>query len=102
MDYHWPGNVRELENIIERAMIVTPGDTLQVDPLWLQPEHNHVTPDVRPGLAVLERRTILEALARCRGKIYGPRGGAAALGLKPTTLYGKMRKHQIQKQAPVN
>jgi formate hydrogenlyase transcriptional activator len=100
--YHWPGNVRELENLIERAMIVTAGDTLEVDPNWLRPE-----PPGRPaaagraGLAEVERRTILEALERCGGKIYGPNGAAAALGLKPTTLYGKMRKHGIAKgQAP--
>jgi formate hydrogenlyase transcriptional activator len=97
LDYHWPGNVRELENIVERAMIVTTGDTLQVDPQWLQP----APPTIRcsreavSGLAQLERQAILDALERCHGKIYGPGGAAASLGLKPTTLYGKMRKHQI-------
>ena len=43
-------------------------------------------------------RAILDALARCRGRIYGPAGAAAALGLKPTTLYGKMRKHHIARR----
>jgi formate hydrogenlyase transcriptional activator len=42
----------------------------------------------------------VEALTRCHGKIYGPDGAAAALGLQPTTLYGKMRKHQIPKHPP--
>jgi transcriptional regulator with GAF, ATPase, and Fis domain len=51
----------------------------------------------RPGLAELERRAIRDALDRCRGRIYGPDGAAAALGLKPTTLYGRMRKHGIPK-----
>jgi formate hydrogenlyase transcriptional activator len=98
MNYHWPGNVRELENIIERAMIVTVGDTLRVDPHWLQPaRQDSMVEGTRPGLAELERRAILDALAGCHGKIYGPAGAAAALGLKPTTLYGKMRKHQIRK-----
>jgi formate hydrogenlyase transcriptional activator len=99
--YHWPGNVRELENIIERALIVTTGDTLQVDPGWLQPVPE--APAVREtpsGLAELERRAIVEALERCHGRIYGPGGAAAALGLKPTTLYGKMRKHRIPKHPP--
>jgi formate hydrogenlyase transcriptional activator len=99
--YHWPGNVRELENIIERAMIGTAGDTLQVDPRWLQPALE--APAVREtpsGLAELERRAIVEALERCHGRIYGPGGAAAALGLKPTTLYGKMRKHRIPKHPP--
>jgi formate hydrogenlyase transcriptional activator len=99
--FPWPGNVRELENIIERAMIVTAGDTLQVDPRWLEPTRAEgVTRPERPGLAALERRAILDALERCHGRIYGPGGAAAALGLKPTTLYGKMRKHGIPKHPP--
>ncbi len=100
--YDWPGNVRELENIIERAMIVTTGDNLRVDPLWLRPPA--VTPVPRdvapPGLAEVERQAILDALMRCNGRIYGPGGAAAALGLRPTTLYGKMRKHHIQRHPP--
>jgi formate hydrogenlyase transcriptional activator len=85
--YPWPGNVRELENIIERAMIVTAGDTLQVDPSWLTPAPAAgVVRQDRPGLAELERRAIRDALDRCHGRIYGPNGAAAALGLKPTTL----------------
>jgi formate hydrogenlyase transcriptional activator len=100
MRYDWPGNVRELENIVERAMIVSDGDLLQVDPSWLQawPDNKNVA--AQRGLADLERRAIIEALERCHGKIYGPNGAAAALGLKPTTLYGKMRKHEIPKQPP--
>jgi formate hydrogenlyase transcriptional activator len=95
-DYHWPGNVRELENLVERAVIVATGDTLQVDPHWLEPARaDRSTAAPRPALAELERHAILDALERCRGKIYGAGGAAAALGLKPTTLYGKMRKHQI-------
>jgi formate hydrogenlyase transcriptional activator len=96
MDYSWPGNVRELENLIERAMIVTTGDTLEVHPHWLRSD---VGGDTRPVLADIERRTIIEALERCQGRIYGPNGAAAALGLKPTTLYGKMRKHQIPRRS---
>jgi formate hydrogenlyase transcriptional activator len=99
-EYHWPGNVRELENLVERALIVATGETLEVDPSWLRPEPAGAAANGEPpGLAELERRAILEALRRCRGKIYGPGGAAAALGLKPTTLYGKMRKHRIVKGA---
>jgi formate hydrogenlyase transcriptional activator len=100
MEYHWPGNVRELENIVERAMIVTTGETLEVDPLWLKSERavgGGAAP--QPELAEVERRAILDALARCRGKVYGANGAAAVLGLKPTTLYGKMRKHHISREA---
>jgi formate hydrogenlyase transcriptional activator len=98
MDYPWPGNVRELENIVERAMIVSAGDTLEVDPHWLRPARvGGAAPGPCAGLAELERRAIVDALERCHGKVYGPGGAAAALGLKPTTLYGKMRKHHIPK-----
>jgi formate hydrogenlyase transcriptional activator len=97
--YHWPGNVRELENLIERALIVTSGDTLHIDPHWLQPSRTvNANGEGRSTLAEVERDTILTALERCRGRIYGPNGAAAALGLKPTTLYGKMRKHHISKR----
>lgn len=97
-NYHWPGNVRELENLVERAMIVTTGDTLQIDPDWLKPQSTAaLTAETKPGLAEMERQAILDALDRCRGKIYGPNGAAATLGLKPTTLYGKMRKHRISR-----
>jgi formate hydrogenlyase transcriptional activator len=95
LDYDWPGNVRELENIIERGMIVTTGGTLHIDPHWFQARQPAGPGPKDCALAELERRAILEALERCRGKIYGRGGAAAALGLKPTTLYGKMRKHQI-------
>ena len=99
MSYHWPGNVRELENILERAMIVTSGDTLEIDPTWLSNTAASSAPsDGQPTMAELERRAILEALQRSGGKVYGPGGAAQALGLKPTTLYGKMRKHRISKK----
>ena len=100
LDYDWPGNVRELENIIERAMIVTPGRVLHIDPSWLQSKTagNQPEGESPAGLAGLERQAIVDALQRCHGRIYGPAGAAAALGLKPTTLYGKMRKHSIPRR----
>ena len=100
MSYHWPGNVRELENIIERAMIISQGDTLVIDESWLygRPSLISEPPAMIAGrsLAEIERQTILDTLSRCHGKIYGPDGAAAELKLKPTTLYGKMRKHRIK------
>ncbi len=97
--YDWPGNVRELENLVERAMIVSRGDTLEVDPTWLRSRPTDGAAPRSTALADLERKTILDTLERCGGKIYGPGGAAEALGLKPTTLYGKMRKHRIRKRA---
>jgi formate hydrogenlyase transcriptional activator len=95
--YPWPGNVRELENLVERAMIVSAGDTLEMDPTWLAPSSAAARAEGSASLAERERAAILEALERSGGKIYGPAGAAEALGLKPTTLYGKMRKHRIRK-----
>jgi formate hydrogenlyase transcriptional activator len=99
LDYAWPGNVRELENLVERALIVGGGDLLEIDPTWLSPGTRQVAA-VPPAssLAQQERASILSALERCRGKVYGPDGAAALLGLRPTTLYGKMRKHGIQRK----
>lgn len=93
--YDWPGNVRELENLIERAMIVADASILDVDPAWLtRLPAQHVGHSTH--LRDHERQAILEALERTGGKIYGPDGAAARLGLKPTTLYGKMKKLGIR------
>jgi formate hydrogenlyase transcriptional activator len=95
MAYPWPGNVRELENLIERAMIISTSNSLNVDPTWLHPP---AALNAAPSsLADLERRSILDAIERCGGRIYGSNGAAASLGVKPTTLYGKMRKHHIDR-----
>jgi len=105
MQYDWPGNVRELENIIERSMIVSQGDTLAIDASWLAGESDHgdgIAHDLRPSnglqrsLADVERQTILDALQHCHGKVYGADGAAALLKVKPTTLYSKMSKHKIK------
>ena len=99
MGYHWPGNVRELENLIERAMIVSTGNVMAVDPHWLEPPSGgELDGQTRTSLADVERHAILAALDHSNGRIYGANGAAAELGLKPTTLYGKMRKHGISKQ----
>jgi len=96
--YDWPGNVRELENLIERAMIVAESGMLAIDPSWLTgaPASTRArlgSHDFREQ----QKQIILEALEHCGGKIYGPDGAAARLGLRPTTLYGKMRKHGVHK-----
>jgi formate hydrogenlyase transcriptional activator len=99
LNYDWPGNVRELENIIERAMIVSPSDTLEIDPTWLPavPGPSRGETATRT-FAEIERQAILDSLRHAAGKVYGPGGAAAQLGLKPTTLYGKMRKHGIARK----
>jgi formate hydrogenlyase transcriptional activator len=93
--YDWPGNVRELENLIERAMIVAESSIIDIDPSWLSPLP---ATETRPAgsLRDQERQAILDALDHCGAKIYGADGAAARLGLKPTTLYGKMKKLGIK------
>ncbi len=90
--YAWPGNVRELKNVIERGAIVTTGETLRVPMLEDAPPL-----ETRPTtLADSEREIILHTLESTRGRIKGPKGAAAALGLNPSTLYGRMKKLGIR------
>ena len=89
--YHWPGNVRELENLIERAVILSPGQVLRVPLAELKP-----VSDGRPAgpstLAEAEREHILRALEESRWVLGGPRGAATRLGMKRTTLQSRMQK----------
>lgn len=98
--YDWPGNIRELQNVIERAVILCDGETFSVDESWLQPE------SPRPGLALdslarpgaqRERELIETALAETKGRIAGPMGAAAKLGIPRSTLETKIRKLGIKK-----
>ena len=98
--YDWPGNIRELQNIIERAVILCDGETLSVDESWLQWESIPRT-DGGGRLARLgpeqERKLIEAALAESRGRIGGPSGAAAKLGIPRSTLESKIRKLGIPK-----
>jgi len=98
--YPWPGNVRELQNIIERAVILSPGSTLQV-PLADLAEPQVVLAQNPPRaepiatpitLVDAEREHIVDALVATGGVVGGPRGAAARLGLKRSTLQKKMQK----------
>ena len=83
----WPGNVRELRNVIERSVIISPGDTLRVPQLQeLQLAGQSLT------LADTEREHILRVLEKTLWHIKGPNGAAGKLGLKPSTLYTRMQK----------
>ena len=92
--HDWPGNVRELQNLIERAVIVSEGDELTFDPGWLV---GATAAETARTWAAQERQRILDALHAAGGRVYGPGGAAHRLGLNPTTLYGKMRKHGINR-----
>jgi transcriptional regulator with GAF, ATPase, and Fis domain len=90
--HDWPGNIRELRNLIERAVIMTDGSELAFDAAWLV---GGGVAETAKTWAAQEKQRILDALRAADGRIYGPGGAAHRLGLNPTTLYGKMRKHGI-------
>ena len=95
--YPWPGNVRELQNIIERAVILSPGPTLQVPLADLQAVPAPIQPGAAPiatpvTLVDAEREHIVDALVATGWVVGGPRGAAARLGMKRSTLQKKMQK----------
>jgi PAS domain S-box-containing protein len=98
--YDWPGNIRELQNVIERAVILCDGETFSVDESWLQAESPRAS-HAGNGLARLgddrERELIESALAQSRGRIAGPSGAAAKLGIPRSTLETKIRRLGIRK-----
>jgi formate hydrogenlyase transcriptional activator len=89
--YSWPGNIRELQNLIERAVIMTPGNVLQIRTNDLQ-QSNPILSTMAGTLEDVERQRILQALQEAGAVIGGPHGAAVRLGLKRTTLLSKMQK----------
>ena len=93
--YPWPGNARELRNVIEHAMIVSNGKTLDVS----APRNMSTTPPVNLSLEDVERRHILDVLQKSGWRLSGQGGAAGILGLKRTTLQSKMKKLGIRRPA---
>jgi len=99
--YNWPGNIRELQNVVERAVILSETDTFFVDESWLKLESTQ-SRQPREGLSTLSDREveIIEAaVADCNGRIDGPSGAAAKLGIPRSTLESKIRRFGINKYA---
>ena len=106
--YDWPGNIRELQNVIERAVILCDGGALSVDETWLQRKSNQASERVvahagvlaknKRELAEREKRAIELALAECHGRVSGPEGAAAKLGIPHQTLESKIASLGIDKR----
>jgi formate hydrogenlyase transcriptional activator len=98
--YDWPGNIRELQNIIERSIILCTADTFRIDEAWLS--NGNATRRTPSGsltktLQSYEKELIEVALAESQGKVAGPNGAAAKLGIPRSTLDLKIKQLSIKK-----
>jgi len=109
-DYNWPGNVRELKNVIERAVILSPGNVLRLDlsmpnvsaprqaaQLPVPPRNEDVLTEQE--MREFQKKNLLEALKRTNWRVSGPEGAAELLGVRPTTLADRIRTLGIRKPA---
>jgi formate hydrogenlyase transcriptional activator len=97
--YGWPGNIRELQNVVERGVILSEGNTFSVDESWFNraPTESLNGRSGLPALAQREVEMIKAALAESYGRISGPSGAAAKLGIPRHTLESKLRRLGISK-----
>jgi PAS domain S-box-containing protein len=100
--YPWPGNIRELQNVIERSVILCETEIFSIDESWL-PQQPLLTAEPNPQvelprrLLAQEKEMIEAALKESRGRIFGPKGAAAKLGIPRSTLESKIRSLKINK-----
>ena len=97
--YHWPGNIRELQNVVERAVILSETDTFIVDDSWLQLQSSDLLLQDRSTPPDREVEIIEAALAETHGRVSGPSGAAAKLGIPRQTLESKIQRLGIDKYA---
>jgi PAS domain S-box-containing protein len=98
--YPWPGNIRELQNIVERSVILISGDTFWIEKAWLASEEaaRQELPGPLPDTLQNQERKIIEtALTESKGKVAGPQGAAAKLGIPRSTLDTKIKQLNIKK-----
>jgi formate hydrogenlyase transcriptional activator len=97
--WHWPGNVRELENVVERAVVLSRTSRLEITAPELMA--GGLNPGVAPAARFDEQETILRILKETRGRVGGPHGAAARMGLKRTTLITRMKRLGIDPRRPL-
>ncbi len=102
LEYDWPGNIRELQNVIERSVILSSNDVFAVDESWLSRRSVQSPARVAPSTPFQsesrsERAIIEAALVDCRGRVAGPSGAAAKLGIPPSTLEHRIKALNIDK-----
>jgi formate hydrogenlyase transcriptional activator len=102
--YQWPGNIRELQNVIERSVILSSGEALSVDEMWLSRETSQPPSQVEESPrfngyveARSERKIIEDALVESKGRVSGPSGAATKLGVPPSTLDHRIKALKIHK-----
>jgi PAS domain S-box-containing protein len=99
--YPWPGNIRELQNVIERSVILCESDVLSIDESWLRvpipatESQRHI--ELPRRLEAQEKSMIEDALKASRGRVFGPKGAAAKLGIARSTVESKIRSLKIDK-----
>jgi transcriptional regulator with PAS, ATPase and Fis domain len=98
--YAWPGNIRELQNVIERSVILCESEVLSVHESWLPEDSMPMETNGGSELTAKEaqaKRIIEAALRECRGRVYGPSGAAAKLGIPRSTLESRIRSLKVDK-----
>jgi PAS domain S-box-containing protein len=99
--YPWPGNIRELQNIVERSVILSSGDTFRIEQAWLA-RQERARPELQSPLPRTlqnqEREMIEAALSECNGRVAGREGAAAKLGIPRSTLDSKIKQLKIKKR----
>ena len=96
-DYSWPGNVRELQNIIEHSLVTSKGEYLAVPGNYFIDKEKEGKKRAYPSLEDFEKQYIEDVLQYTGGILYGPKGAANILGMKPSTLQSRMKKLGIDK-----
>jgi PAS domain S-box-containing protein len=99
--YPWPGNIRELQNVVERSVIVCDTENFSVDDSWLSAETVHLqsaSSALPERVSAEEKAVIEEALSQTQGRVSGPNGAAAKLGVPPSTLESRIKALKIDKR----